>query len=68
MLFRQGDKGERQVATFDVERIRAGKDPDPLIRGDDLIVVQRDSARALLKDSIFRDIVDSINPFSAFSR
>lgn len=68
MLFRQGDKGERQVATFDVERIRSGKDPDPLIRGDDLIVVQRDSARALLKDSIFRDIVDSINPFSAFSR
>ena len=68
MLFRQGDKGERQVATFDVERIRSGKDPDPMIRGDDLIVVQRDSARALLKDSIFRDIVDSINPFSAFSR
>ncbi len=68
MLFRQGDKGERQVATFDVERIRSGKDPDPLIRGDDLIVVQRDSARALLKDSIFRDVLDSINPFSAFSR
>jgi polysaccharide export outer membrane protein len=68
MLFRQGDKGERQVATFDVERIRSGKDPDPMIRGDDLIVVQRDSARALLKDSILRDIVDSVNPFSAFSR
>jgi polysaccharide export outer membrane protein len=68
MLFRQGDKGERQVATFDVERIRSGKDPDPMIRGDDLIVVQRDSARALLKDSIFRDIVDSVNPFSVFSR
>lgn len=68
MLFRQGDKGERQVATFDVERIRSGKDPDPMIRGDDLIVVQRDSARALLKDSIFRDIVDSVNPFSVFNR
>jgi polysaccharide export outer membrane protein len=63
-LFRQGEKGQRQVATFDVERIRAGKDEDPSIRGDDLIVVQRDSARALLKDSIFRDVVDSINPFS----
>jgi polysaccharide biosynthesis/export protein len=68
MLFRQGEKGERQVATFDVERIRSGKDPDPMIRGDDLIVVQRDSARALLKDSIFRDIVDSVNPFSVFNR
>jgi polysaccharide export outer membrane protein len=67
-LFRQGDKGQRQVATFDVERIRSGKDEDPLVRGDDLIVVQRDAARAMLKDSIFRDVVDSINPFSIFSR
>ena len=67
-LFRQAGQGERQVATFDVERIRAGQDEDPAIRGDDLIVVQRDSARALLKDSILRDVVDSINPFSVFSR
>lgn len=67
-IFRQGDKGERQVATFDVERIRSGTDPDPAVRGEDLIVVQRDSTRALLKDSVFRDIVDSINPFSVFSR
>jgi polysaccharide biosynthesis/export protein len=67
-VFRQGEKGERQVATFDVDKIRAGKDLDPPIRGDDLIVVQRDSTRALLKDSVFRDIVDSINPFSIFSR
>jgi polysaccharide export outer membrane protein len=68
MLFRQGTNGERQVATFDVDRIRAGKDVDPPIRGDDLIVVQRDSARALIKDSIFRDVVDSINPVSVFTR
>lgn len=63
-IFRQGDQGERQVATFDIERIRAGDKEDPPIRGDDLIVVQRDATRALLKDSIFRDIVDSLNPFS----
>lgn len=68
MLFRQGTDGNRQVATFDVDRIRAGKEADPPIRGDDLIVVQRDSARALIKDSIFRDVVDSINPFSIFTR
>ncbi|HVE52347.1 MAG TPA: polysaccharide biosynthesis/export family protein [Ramlibacter sp.] len=67
-VFRHGDQGQRQVATFDVDRIRAGKDEDPAIRGDDLIVVQRDQTRALLKDSVFRDIVDSINPFSIFSR
>ena len=67
-VFRQGERGERQVATFDVDKIRAGKDIDPPIRGDDLIVVQRDATRALLKDSVFRDIVDSINPFSIFGR
>jgi polysaccharide export outer membrane protein len=67
-VFRQSDKGDRQVATFDVDRIRSGTDIDPPIRGDDLIVVQRDATRALLKDSIFRDIVDSINPFSVFGR
>lgn len=68
MLFRNNDKGERQVAVFDVDTIRAGKSDDPAIKGDDLIVVQRDASRVLLKDSIFRDVVDSINPFSVFGR
>jgi polysaccharide export outer membrane protein len=68
MLFRVNDKGERQVATFDVDKIRAGKSDDPVIKGDDLIVVQRDANRRLLKDSLFRDILDSINPFSMFAR
>lgn len=68
MLFRVNDKGERQVATFDVDKIRAGKSDDPIIKGDDLIVVQRDANRRLLKDSIFRDILDSMNPFSIFAR
>ena len=68
MLFRVNDKGERQVATFDVDKIRAGKSDDPVIKGDDLIVVQRDANRRLLKDSLFRDILDSVNPFSVFAR
>lgn len=68
MLFRVSEKGERQVATFDVDKIRAGKSDDPVIKGDDLIVVQRDSNRRILKDSLFRDILDSINPFSVFAR
>lgn len=67
-LFRQGENGERQVATFNIDKIRSGQAPDPVIRGDDLIVVQRDSVRALLKDSMLRDIVDSINPFSVLGR
>ena len=66
MLFRVNEKGEREVATFDVDQIRAGKSDDPAIKGDDLIVVRRDTTRQLLKDSVFRDVIDSINPFSVF--
>jgi polysaccharide export outer membrane protein len=65
-IFRQGEQGQRQVATFDVDKIRSGSDPDPAVRGDDLIVVQRDATRALLKDSVFRDVIDSLNPFRVF--
>jgi polysaccharide biosynthesis/export protein len=64
MIYRNNEQGTREVAVFDVEKIRAGKAPDPAIQGDDLIVVQRDSTRVLLKDSLFRDIIDSVNPFS----
>jgi polysaccharide export outer membrane protein len=64
MLFRQGESGERQVATFDVEKIQSGENPDPPIRGDDLIVVQRDATRAVFTDSLFRDVVNVFNPLS----
>jgi len=64
MLFRQGDNGERQVATFDVGKIQSGLDADPPIRGDDLIVVQRDATRAAVTDSLFRDVLNIFNPLS----
>lgn len=66
MLFRTTEKGEKLAAVFDVEKIRAGQQEDPSIRGEDLIVVQRDASRRVLKDSLFRDILDSLNPFSIF--
>ena len=68
MLYRENDKKVREVSVFDVEKIRAGKSEDPAIKGDDLIVVQRDSTRVLLKDSVLRDVIDSINPFSVLGR
>jgi polysaccharide biosynthesis/export protein len=67
-LFRRGENGNRHASTFDVEKIRAGKGEDPEVRGDDLIVVQRNSTRALLKDSVLRDVLDYLNPFSIFAR
>lgn len=68
IVFRTSERGVRQAAVFDVDNIRSGKGEDPLIKGDDLIVVQRDNSRRILKDSLFRDIIDSINPFSVFAR
>lgn len=67
MLYRVNDQKVRESFSYDVEQIRAGKAEDPPVRGDDLIVVQRDSARAVLKDSLFRDVLDSINPFSVLA-
>lgn len=64
MIYRNGEKQARESLVFDVEQIRAGKADDPTIKADDLIVVQRDSTRVLLKDSLLRDVIDSVNPFS----
>jgi polysaccharide biosynthesis/export protein len=64
VIYRVNDLQVKEAKKYDVEKIRAGKAEDPSIQGDDLIVVQRDSTRVLLKDSLFRDIVDSVNPFS----
>jgi polysaccharide export outer membrane protein len=65
MLFR---RSEKQGQVFDVEQIRSGKSEDPAIRGDDLIVVQQDASRRVFKDSLFRDVLDSLNPFAIFAR
>ena len=64
VVYRVNDQQVRESAVYDIEKIRAGKSDDPPIQGDDLIVVQRDSTRVLLKDSLLRDVIDSVNPFS----
>jgi polysaccharide export outer membrane protein len=47
-----------------VVKIRAGELEDPMLVNDDVVVVNRSGARAALKDSLFRDILDTINPFT----
>lgn len=68
MLFRVNDDRVREMKVYDIDQIRSGKSEDPFIKGDDLIVVQRDGARRMFRDSLFRDIIDSVNPFSPFVR
>ncbi len=64
MLFRLTPEGQNLVEKYDVLKIRKGEGKDPLLQGDDVIVVNRDSARTALRDSLFRDILDALNPFS----
>ncbi|MCB2018618.1 MAG: polysaccharide export protein [Hydrogenophaga sp.] len=68
MLYRKGPDGQQTTQqTYDLEQIRDGKEIDPVVIADDVIVVKRSAARAALRDSIFRDILDSINPFSVLA-
>lgn len=64
MLYRMGADGKQATQTFNLEKVRAGEVPDPLVQSDDVIVVKRDPRRTSLRDSLFRDIIDTINPFS----
>ena len=64
-LFRTKSTGERETLSFDIEKIRTGELPDPLIVNDDLIVVNRSKVRAAIRDSIFGDIMGIFNPFGA---
>jgi polysaccharide export outer membrane protein len=68
MLFRVTPEGQRLTEMHDVMRIRKGEAPDPLLQSEDMVVVNRDSRRTALRDSLFRDILDTINPFSSSYR
>ena len=62
------DRRESLVEKHDVIKIRKGEAPDPLLQADDVVVVNRDGTRATLRDSLFRDILDTLNPFSSAYR
>lgn len=64
MLFRVQPSSGSITLKFDVDKIRGGDAPDPLILNDDLLVVKRSKTRVALKDSVFRDIIDAIPTFS----
>ncbi len=64
VVYRADVSGTRVGTPFDVERIRHGEAPDPLVLSDDVIVVNRSPTRTFLRDSAFRDALDAINPFA----
>jgi polysaccharide export outer membrane protein len=67
MIFRRAGDGSRVGQGYDVEKIRRGELEDPLVVNDDVVVVNRSPARTALRDSLFRDFIDTINPFSPFA-
>ncbi|GAB4205761.1 MAG: hypothetical protein Fur0019_08180 [Tibeticola sp.] len=67
MVYRKAPDGRMETLTYNMEKIRDGTEPDPIIYAEDVIVVKRDSTRALLRDSLLRDAIDAINPFSALA-
>lgn len=68
VLFRMTPEGKSEPQRYDVSKIRLGEAPDPLLQGDDIVVVNRNSARVGLRDSLFSDIVNTLNPFSSTYR
>jgi polysaccharide export outer membrane protein len=59
-----GAGSEREQFTYDLDKVRAGQEKDPDIRSDDVIVVQRNARRTALRDSLFSDILSTLNPFN----
>jgi len=60
-VFRTGDRG-RMVAVFDMGAIRAGQAPDPILLGDDIVVVDTSRLNAAV-----RDVIAALPAFAAFS-
>lgn len=49
VIFRMVD-GKKMAAIFDIEKIEHGKMEDPLVYGDDIVVVDRSGSRSFIKD------------------
>ena len=68
MLFRLTPEGKPDNKKYNLDLIRKGEADDPLLQSDDVVVVNRESSRVWLRDSLFRDVIDTLNPFSSSYR
>lgn len=60
-IFREVANGSREVHTFDLVAIRAGQAEDPLIKGNDTVVVETSASAAFLKG-----VTDTLRGFIGF--
>jgi polysaccharide export outer membrane protein len=63
VIFRQ-ISGKKMGAVFDLKNIRSGKDEDPLVYGDDIIVVEQSGSKTALRR--FIEAMPVLNVFGVF--
>lgn len=64
MVYRAGPDGKLSSMTYDLDQVRSGEIPDPVVLPEDVIVVQRRPMRVLLRDSAMSDLINLFNPFN----
>ena len=60
-LYRSNNNGKRENYTYDIMSIRSGEIIDPVIKGDDVIVVTKSAPRSIIKS-----IADTLRGFISF--
>jgi polysaccharide export outer membrane protein len=57
-VFREHKEGSREILEYDLEPIRKGEAPDPVMSTNDVVVVGKSAGRSMLKDvtETLRDI------------
>ena len=61
LIFRTSADGTREAAVFDLEPIRSGEAPDPIVLGGDVVVVDQSAVR-----TAWRDLRESIGVLGFF--
>ncbi len=67
MVFRL-EAGQRRAITYDLIKIRSGEIPDPKLVNEDIVVVKREANRVVLRDSVFGDLINILNPMNYLPR
>lgn len=60
-IFRQHEDGRKEVMTYDLESIRAGTTQDPLVKGNDVVVIDASATKLFIKN-----VTDTLRGFIGF--
>lgn len=60
-IFRQLDDGRKEMLVFDLENIRIGRAEDPVVKGNDVVVVEASATKSIIKN-----VTDTLRGFIGF--